>query len=314
MQQNLQLQSIQKASSVFKKLLQLLFERRNSNSKIHNWSFRLITGLFMIISSAMYSQMALESFESGIPATWSKFQNSFGTSVWTTIPDGYLGGSAAYINPAADNIGAGNTAEYYLVTPSVTAPSNGEIRFYTKQGSATNNGTIYQLRLSTASQPDINGFTIVLQSWTEAQLNTNATTYEEKIVALPASIPAGLNFYLAFVAVNAQTGATASGDSWYVDNVRIISSCQKVVSTNFTTSNISAYGANLSWTHPSATNFQIQVLPHKEEPQLERVHLLQTVIMLQVCRKTLLMMCILKQFVMLLLRVIGQVLFHLKLN
>ena len=145
------------------------------------------------------------------------------------------------------NIGAGNTAEYFLVTPSVTPIPNGEIRFFTKQGSATNNGTIYQLRLSTATQPDINGFTVVLKSWTEAELNSGSpTAYEEKVVPIPADLPSNLNFYVAFVAVNTQTGAAPSGDSWFVDNVRVVESCLKVTQPNFTVSNITANSANLS--------------------------------------------------------------------
>jgi len=222
--------------------------------------------LLFFLSATGYSQLATENFESGIPASWVRSQNSFGTSSWGIIPDGYLGGNAAYINPAADNIGAGNTAEYYLITPQIAVPANGEIRFLTKQGSATNNGTIYQLRLSTSSQPDISGFSVVLQSWTEDQLNAVATTYEEKIVPIPGSIPAGLNVYIAFVAVNAQTGAVASGDSWYVDNVRVIPGCLQVQSATFTATNISSSGANLAWTHPSASNFEIQVVPQGNAP------------------------------------------------
>ena len=228
---------------------------------------KILTFLLFLFSVSGYSQLSTENFEGGIPATWKKFQTPGPTLLWDISNDGYLGGNAAYINPASVNIGAGNTAEYFLVTPSVTPIPNGEIRFFTKQGSATNNGTIYQLRLSTATQPDINGFTVVLKSWTEAELNSGSpTAYEEKVVPIPADLPSNLNFYVAFVAVNTQTGAAPSGDSWFVDNVRVVESCLKVTQPNFTVSNITANSANLSWTHPSATSFEVQVVPQGTAP------------------------------------------------
>jgi hypothetical protein len=115
-----------------------------------------------------------------------------------------------------------------MITPQFVTPANGQIRFFTKQGSFTNRGTTYQLRISTANQPDISSFNVVLQSWTETQLNVSATTYEEKIVSIP-SIPAGIPVYVAFVAITNQTGVSSTiGDSWFVDNVRVIPACTSV--------------------------------------------------------------------------------------
>lgn len=228
---------------------------------------KILTFLVLLFSISGYSQLTTENFEGGIPTSWTLFQNSVGTSSWGISNDGYLGGNAAYINPASENIGAGNTAQYFLVTPLVPVPANGELRFFTKQGSATNNGTIYQIRLSTASQPDINGFSVVLKSWTEADLNTGSpTAYEEKVVAIPDNIPVELEIYIAFVAINTQTGATPTGDAWFVDNVRVVESCLKVQQPNFTTSNITAHTATLSWTHPSSNSFEIQVVPQGTVP------------------------------------------------
>ena len=70
----------------------------------------------------------------------------------------------------------------------------------------------------------------------------------------------------AFVAVNTQTGVAPSGDSWYVDNVRVIEGCQQVVQPNFTASNLTSNSATLSWTHPTATDFEIQVLSQGVSP------------------------------------------------
>lgn len=222
---------------------------------------------FLLFSLSGYSQLATESFESGIPSSWSLFQNSFGTTSWSSSSDGYQGGKAAVVNPASENIGSGNTAEYYLVTPSVAVPANGEIRFFTKQGNASNNGTVYQLRLSTASQPDIDGFSVVLQTWTEDDLNTiSPTEYEEKVVVIPSSIPVGLNVYIAFVAVNNQSGNDPSGDSWFIDDVRVIETCPSIASYDVSFANTTLNSTDVNWVNPSATDFEIQRVPAGDAP------------------------------------------------
>ena len=227
---------------------------------------KTFASLLMLISLNGYSQLPTESFESGVPATWTLFQNNFGVTTWGTTTDGYLGSNAVMVNPSLDNIGAGNTAEYFMVTPQVAVPANGQIRFYTKQGSTIDNGTTYEVRVSTASQPDISGFTIVLDSWTEATLNTVATTYEQKVVTIPSSITPGLNVYIAFVAVNNQAGATPEGDSWFVDNVEVIESCIDVQASDVTFTNLALDAADVSWTHPTASTFEVQYVPQGNSP------------------------------------------------
>lgn len=203
-----------------------------------------------------------ENFDSGIPTEWTIIDNGVGTQTWQVTTDGYLGTNGVSVNPSLDNIGDQNTAQYFLVTPQFAVPENGEIHFFTKQASEVDNGTQYQIRLSTAAQPDINGFNITLQSYTESNLNTGSqTSYEEKIVEIPTSIPAGLNIYIAFVAVNTQNGAIPTGDEWFVDNVSILEGCSEIDSNNVTIDNITVDGANVSWTHPTATDFELQVLP-----------------------------------------------------
>lgn len=225
----------------------------------------LLIFAFGLFSNAAFAQLPLEDFGSGIPATWAITSSSTVTNNWvpTTPTGGYLSTPGAMVNPALNNT-VGTTAEYYLVSPQFSTTDITEIRFYTKQGSFVNKGATYQLRLSTASQPDISSFNVVLQSWTEANLNVSATTYEEKIVTIP-SIPAGIPVYIAFVAVTNQTGTSATaGDTWFVDNVRVISSCTPVTGI---TSTMTANGGQINWTHPTATNFLIQIVP-KDTPPL----------------------------------------------
>ena len=215
--------------------------------------------LFLLfISTLGYSQLALQEFQSGIPTNWTIQSNQAVSSNWqATTTGGYLATPGAFVNPSLNNT-VGTAAEYFLISEQFNTPANGSIKFFTKQGSFTNRGTIYQLRASTASQPDISSFNVVLQSWTEAQLNVAATTYEEKTVSI-GSLQAGIPIYLAFVAVTNQTGTTStSGDSWFVDNVRVITTCAPV--TNVVTTATSST-AQITWAHPSSNSFEIQVLP-----------------------------------------------------
>lgn len=221
---------------------------------------RFFIVFFLVVANFGYGQLAPESFEGGIPAAWAVTSNldPAPANNWSPTPTGgYLASGGAFVNPAL-NTTTGLNAEYFLISPQFLTPSNGEIRFFTKQGSFTNKGTTYQIRISTANQPDIASFNVVLKSWTEAELNTVPTTYEEKIVPIP-SIPSGIPVYIAFVAMTSQTGTTStSGDTWFVDNARVISSCPPV--TGITTV-LSTDGATISWTHPTATDFGIEVVP-----------------------------------------------------
>ncbi len=217
----------------------------------------LTASLFSISGSA---QLALENFNSGLPSTWAVTSNQSVSNNWSaTAPTaGYLGTPGVSVNPAL-NATVGTRAEYFLITPRFNTPTPPtEIRFFTKQGSFLDKGTLYELRLSTANQPDTDSFSVVLASWTEAQLNVSATTFEEKIITIP-SLPQGLPIYLAFVAITNQTGTSATeGDTWFVDNVRVITSCSLVTGI---TSNMSANGGQINWMHPFATDFEIQILP-----------------------------------------------------
>jgi hypothetical protein len=214
----------------------------------------------LLLANFSYGQLSTENFNSGIiPSSWAVISNQTVANNWVpTATGGLQSTGAATVNPASNNT-VGKTAEYFLITPQVTVPTDGEFRFYAKQGSFSNKGTVYQLRVSTANQPDLSSFNVVLQTWTEAgvnPMNTNATTYEQKIVPVPTI--AGLNVYFALVAITNQTGTSGtSGDSWFVDNVRVITACPAV--TGITTS-LTSNSATINWTHPTATTFGVEVV------------------------------------------------------
>ncbi|WP_178984200.1 choice-of-anchor J domain-containing protein [Winogradskyella helgolandensis] len=229
-----------------------MFKKRN---------FRFAFTLFLLISVKGFAQLN-ETFDSGIPATWTLIGNGVGAVDWSTTTDGYLSTNGVSINPSSDNIGDQNTAQYFLITPQITIPENGEIQFYTKQSNEADNGAQYEIRLSTAAQPDINGFNIPLQSYTESTLNIGSqTSYEKKVVEIPTSIPAGLEIYIAFVTINTQNGGTPTGDEWFVDEFSILEGCIEVIDDTVTIDAITVDTAEVSWTHPTATNFEIQILP-----------------------------------------------------
>ena len=236
----------------------------NANTKLKFYSFVV---LFLLTFSS-FSQLALESFESGIPSSWTRFQNQASSTPWSPTTDGYLASNGTVVNPALDNVGVGTSCQYYMVTPQFLVPSNGEIRFFTKQGSAANLGTSYQIRITTANQVNVNTSFVTLKTWNENTLNVGSpTTYQEQVVTIPSSITVGLPVYIAFVTLtSSQTGATLNADSWFVDNVQVITGCAKVTQSNFSASSILPYSANLNWVHPTTTNFEVQVLPQGGTP------------------------------------------------
>jgi len=222
----------------------------------------LLLMLFSLISLTGYGQLATETFQNGIPATWAQARVK-GTVQWAIDTDGYQSNKAAFLDPTNDDIGAGNSAQYFLITPLITVPANGEIRFFTKQSYDDDYGNTYQIRLSTASQPDVSGFTTTLTSWTEKQLNPNTPVgYVEKVVAIPPGITPGINIYVAFVLVTNQVEDYPVADTWFIDNVSLQTApaCSPLLGGSFVTSAVTSNSATLGWSQPAATNFEVQVV------------------------------------------------------
>ncbi len=239
------------------------FKLKFSKQKLHIGKIQCIVlfTFFLLFSGKSFAQLS-QNFDSGIPANWTLFGNNNSNINWSSTTDGYLGTNAVSVNPSADNIGDQNTGQYFLVSPQLSIPENGEIHFYTKQASEADNGAQYEIRISTGAQPDINGFNVVLQSYTETTLNQGAqTNYEKKVIEIPPGIPTGLDIYIAFVAINTQNGATPSGDEWFVDDFAVLEGCEELEDDNVLVDGITVNGAEISWSHPSATDFEIQVLP-----------------------------------------------------
>ena len=233
--------------------------------------------LMMFLSITGYSQLALEGFESttgpdALPSTnwtlgtgnWAVFDNGIGTGQRWGINTANVcsGVQIAYVN--REFIGQGNTSEDYLATPLVTIPTNGELHFLTKSFTSGNQGTIYQIRVATATATQTNpaAYTLV-QQWTETELTAVYNVCEEKIVDLSAY--AGQQIFVSFVMIFTQPTASLGGDRLLVDNVSINQKC--LVSTGLTATGITFNGANLNWANPSgATSWEIEVIPVAATP------------------------------------------------
>ena len=191
-----------------------------------------------------YSQLN-EGFEGATfpPTNWAVFDNGIGLAQqWNFTANAaqvYAGARAAFLN--RENVPDGTTALDWLVTPQVLIPANGQLRFYTRKTQNGNFGSIYTIRVSTASQNTPADFTTV-QTWNETNLVTTFNVYEQKFVNLSAY--AGQNVHIAFVMEN------DNGDRWLVDNVKVDTAC--LVNTAPTAVALST-SATLSWTSPNPT-------------------------------------------------------------
>ena len=227
--------------------------------------------------------MALEGFESttgpnGLPSTvwplgtgnWTVFDNGVGTGqrwginnttvVSPTPPIVYAGTNSAYMN--RENIGINNTSEDYLVTPLITVPTNGQVRFFSRSFTSGNQGTLYQVKIATANPTNPASYTL-LQEFTEDQLSAVYNIYEEKILDIPN--PAGSQIYIAFVMKFTQTTTGIGGDRWLLDNVRVASKC--LTPTITSAAPLTLNGGTLTWSNPSgATSWEIEIIPATATP------------------------------------------------
>lgn len=201
-----------------------------------------------------YGQLS-EGFEGATfpPTGWTSYDNGIGlTRSWTTtMATGlgwvYAGSKSAIITK--EDVPSG-IAEDWLVTPLVTVPANGQLRFFARSIANGEQGSIYKVKISTASQNNPADFTTTLVTYTELDI-INAP-FEQKVIPLTAYV--GQNIYIAFVMEN------DNGDAWIIDNVNVDQECTVIpTALTATPSNTSA---NLSWSYTGpATQFEIEYGP-----------------------------------------------------
>ncbi|AWI25160.1 choice-of-anchor L domain-containing protein [Flavobacterium pallidum] len=239
---------------------------------------------FLLFSVLGYSQ--LESFEAGIPSTWAVMNGTNGvgalqpwilnTTNWPlpTSPRSPYPGyddptgteNAAYVNN--EQIGMGNTEEDWLIMNQRMIPANGQLQFRTRLTTVADQGTIYEIRVSTNPTQTNQAAYTVLQSWGEDDM-IDATQPLENYQLVKVDFPAALqgqNVYVAFVRKFTQLGTARAGDRWLIDDVNIIEKCADPTGFEIIPTSIASTSVTLSWTNAQlSTNFEVAAIPAVDE-------------------------------------------------
>ncbi|MEX0596574.1 MAG: choice-of-anchor J domain-containing protein, partial [Candidatus Paceibacterota bacterium] len=135
--------------------------------------------------------------------------------IWTRTAQPNTGNWSAYMTRY--NIGMGNTSQDWLITPQIIIPSNHKLFFSSRTTLAGNQGTLYQVRVSTSPNPsDLTAYTI-LQNYTENEISEGYSEFQENSIDLDAF--SGQIVYIAFVRVFTQPTMPFGGDRWLLDDV-----------------------------------------------------------------------------------------------
>jgi thiol-disulfide isomerase/thioredoxin len=175
----------------------------------------LATFAFACLQFSSAQTILTEGFEGTAfpPTGWTSFRgtNGLGTGndwIQATAPNtGTYAAASVY-----ENVNGG-IAEDWLVTGQIdlTTATNSEILFYASQSYAnTDYGSIYEVKVSTASQTTHADFTTVA-SYNETTLGNNG--FDLKTVDLSAYD--GMMIYVAFVHLN------DDGDNWILDDIEV---------------------------------------------------------------------------------------------
>jgi gliding motility-associated-like protein len=230
--------------------------------KITPW---LLVLLFYVQN--LQSQVLFEDFEGASfpPTGWLVADNGVGTfNSWTRTnlsSQVYQGTWSAFMT--RENIGSGNTAQDWLITPQILVPTNGQLKFFARTTLAGNQGTVYQVRVSTNANQAAQGNYALVQQFSENELSSIYDVYEEKVINLTAFV--GQQVYIAFVMQFTQPTGLINGDRWLLDNVSVVQQC--FAPTALTATNISQNSAQLQWGNPSgATQWEVEVVPQPGNP------------------------------------------------
>lgn len=226
-------------------------------------TFLLLTVFYSLVGYSQFYDFESLAMPDGLPPNWMVANNGVGlVQSWklTNNPATVMGTQAMWVQ--REEIGMGNTSRDYLITEAITVPANGQLRFFARQGISGNQGTIYEVRYSTnmAAQGDITQYQLLEEaSWTEPEMNTVYSEFEEKVVNLTPTVAANQQIYIAFVRVYTQPGMALGGDNLFIDNVNIVARCPNPGVLDAI--NIASTTATLTW--PAATgptNYQYHLV------------------------------------------------------
>ncbi|AWI25202.1 T9SS type B sorting domain-containing protein [Flavobacterium pallidum] len=241
---------------------------------------------FLMCSALGFSQ--LETFEGGIPSTWAVMNGTNGvgnlqpwilnTTPWPlptsqrspypahndTTPVPTL--NAAYVNN--EQIGMGNTEEDWLIMNQRLIPANGQLQFWTRLTQVNDQGTIYEIRVSTNPTQTNQAAYTVLTTWGEDDIidpTIPLDQYQQVKVDFPTSLQ-GQNVYVAFVRKFTQPTGQRAGDRWLIDDVNIVEKCADVSGLDVIPASIASTHVTFTWNNPQlSTNFEIGVIPAADD-------------------------------------------------
>lgn len=228
--------------------------------------------LSLLFSLCCYAQEFSQDFEgswttgtgpnTGPAGGWGIYENGIGTSIhWVQSTAGsaqqpaYQGSHAAYVNKESVPSGI---AEDWLVTPQFAVPANSQVRFFSRLTTPQVEANIYEVRISSAPiQGDLDDY-VLLEDWTETEINPVYNVYTEKVVDIPAEY-FGQQVYIALIMKN------NNGDRWLVDNFRVVIKCMPPVDITIPAADITENSAQITWTNNSgATQWIVEAVPQDQ--------------------------------------------------
>ena len=227
-----------------------------------------ITLMFImaVVSMSAFAQLAPESFDTWPVGAggWTTYQNDVGTNLqWdlnplnsTALPS-RTNPHAAYMSRA--NLPTGSP-EDWLITKAFTVPNQPEVHFWSRLLTGGDQGTRYDVLISTNPDPASGTFVSLIDNdgWGELEINPQQQIYNEKVLTIPSSY-IGQTVYIAF-----KMTAVNNGDRWLLDDVSVVQKC--LVPTNATATGMTTTTANLSWTSPGVTQWEIEVVQQGNLP------------------------------------------------
>ena len=215
---------------------------------------KLLFFFMSLFSFFAFGQLS-EGFENPAfpPPGWVVTDNGIGTvQSWgrnTILPNTWTIGTASAMSNREGSVPG--LAQDWLITPQVTVPANGQLRFFARSFSPGEQGSVYKVLISTASQ-NIADFTTTLATYTELEINESG--FQQFFVLLDAYV--GQNVHIAFV----HEVTDGLGDRWIIDKVNVDRQCLQL--TNLTVSAIGDTSVNLGWSNPTgATEWEVEYGP-----------------------------------------------------
>ena len=261
------------------------------------FTFLLLTLLFSVIGYSQFPSAGTEGFETtagpdlAIPVAvspwtlstgvtgnqWAVFDNgvpapSATQKRWTSTNLFFKSGTQSAWIDRKQNGAAGNISEDYLATPKVTVPANGQLTFWTRVGLNSADAIKYHIKVNTdvttaGSQTTLANYNIhvPIQTWDETTIPYNADNTVWILETVDLSAYAGQQVYLAFVREFNQPTSQKGGNTWYIDDVKLVQQCVGVTLQGPVTASTTT--ASIAWTPAGlSATWEIEIVPVTSTP------------------------------------------------